>query len=161
MASSFYGILRVTQGIDFVADLSPESVSSFVQKLKKLYYLNEETIQRAIMQRGSFNIIHLESIFEVNIFLLKETPLARRKMDRRKRVILDEEREVYLYLCSPEDMILEKLFECEKGSREGELQKKDVLGILKIQGDLIDRDYLKETAEELGIGELWREISGA
>lgn len=55
-------------------------------------------------------------------------------------------------ILTPEDSILSKL-EWNKG-RRSENQWKDALGVLKIQKDNLDFNYLKKWAAELGIDDV-------
>lgn len=66
-------------------------------------------IREAITRRSSFNIIHLESMFKVDIFVLKDHPFYRKAFERRiqKRVSDDETRKIFF--STPEDIILNKL----------------------------------------------------
>lgn len=54
-----------------------------------------------------------------------------------------------LYLASPEDIILSKLQWGMPG--QSEKQWRDVLGVLKVQMDALDMDYLSTWAEQLGL----------
>jgi hypothetical protein len=53
------------------------------------------------------------------------------------------------WIASPEDPIVQKLFLAKNS--QSEKQWRDVLGILKLQGVNLDRDYLTEWTEHLGI----------
>ena len=54
-----------------------------------------------------------------------------------------------LFIVSPEDSILSKL-EWTKG-RQSQTQFQDALGVLMVQWDRVDFDYLKEWAKNLGV----------
>jgi hypothetical protein len=54
-----------------------------------------------------------------------------------------------LWIHSPEDVILSKL-EWAKDT-DSELQCRDVFGVIKLQWDKLDWDYLKYWAKELGV----------
>jgi len=75
--------------------------------------------------------------------------LARRHPDT-----LDEENSRKFYLSSPEDIILNKLQWYQKGGRVSEQQWKDVLGVLKVQGNKLDLEYLKYWASKLNLSDL-------
>ena len=59
-----------------------------------------------------------------------------------------------MYLCSPEDIILNKLEWYKAGNQVSERQWLDVLGVIKVQGDSLDLDYLKHWAKELDVLDL-------
>ncbi|MGQ9629540.1 MAG: hypothetical protein ACUVXI_04385 [bacterium] len=73
-ASSVHGIPRATMDADLVADMSPQDVKPFVAELKPAFYVDEEMVRSAIESGRSFNVIHLESMFKVDIFILGDRP---------------------------------------------------------------------------------------
>ena len=60
VASSIYGILRLTIDVDLVADLRLGQVRSLVKRLEAAYYIDKDMILDAIRHRSSFAVIHLE-----------------------------------------------------------------------------------------------------
>ena len=88
LASALHGVARATMDIDIVADLHDEYVDSFVEALKFTFYVEDEIIRDAILAHRSFNIIHLESFFKVDIFVSKERKFDRLQMARRSPYIL-------------------------------------------------------------------------
>jgi len=48
IASSAFGIARATIDIDIVSDLQPRNVDSFVEILKKDYYVDKEMLSPSI-----------------------------------------------------------------------------------------------------------------
>jgi hypothetical protein len=59
LASSIYGTPRLTQGVDFVADLREEQVEQLVAALQAEFYVDDLAVRRAIRTQRSFNVIHL------------------------------------------------------------------------------------------------------
>ena len=76
-------------------------------------------------------------------------------MDRRRRDTLAEEKAFpEFFICSKEDIILQKLQWYESGGGVSERQWLDVLGVIKVQADSLDKEYLTRWSKELGIVEL-------
>jgi len=76
--------------------------------------------------------------------------LARRKADRLEES--DDARE--FFVATAEDVILTKLEWFEREERTSGRQWTDVLGVLRVQGDSMDVEYLRRWAAELGIADL-------
>jgi len=108
----------------------------------------------AILHRSSFNLIHLGTAFKVDIFLPKDRAFARMQMERRSRRILLDDPERTAWVTSAEDIILAKLEWFRLGGEVSERQWRDVLGVMKTQGTLLDDVYLRHWAVELGVLDL-------
>lgn len=154
VASSAYGIARATMDVDLVANVEIRQVNSLVKALQKDYYVDAEMIRDAIHRHTSFNLIHLETMIKIDVFIVKDQPYDSKALTRRRTDTLDEESSRKFYLSSPEDIILNKLQWYQRGGRVSEQQWKDVLGVLKVQGDKLDLEYLKYWASRLNLSDL-------
>ncbi len=155
VASSAYGIARSTMDVDMVSDLKPEHVRSFVRMLEPSYYIDENMILDAIGRCSSFNIIHLETMLKIDVFITKNAPYDIETFKRRRKDTLDEDRRASeFYLVSPEDIVLNKLVWFRLGGGVSDRQWNDVLGVLKVQKDSLDKKYLQHWAPELKVKDL-------
>ena len=155
VASSVYGIARATMDIDLVSNLNQTHINLLVQKLKHLYFIDENMILDAIKTNSSFNIIYLETMMKIDIFILRGKKYYKKAFERRRKdFISDEPDSIQVYLCSAEDTILNKLEWYKSGGCISERQWKDILGVIKVQGDLLDKEYLTNWSKELGVSEL-------
>ena len=155
VASSAYGIARTTLDVDMVTDLKPQHVHSLIEMLEPDYYISEDMILDAINRRSSFNIIHLKTMLKVDLFITKERPYNNEIFKRIKKESLDDElKSAEFYLASCEDVILSKLEWYHLGGNISERQWNDILGVIKVQVDLLDKDYLSHWAAELGLSKL-------
>jgi hypothetical protein len=155
VASSAYGIARATLDVDLVADLGENQISSFIDLIHDSYYVDEDRVRDAIARRSSFNIIHLESMIKVDVFILKPHPYDQAAFARARLEKLEESASSrHHYLASPEDVILNKLAWYRQGGCVSERQWNDVLGVLKVQQSSLDRKYLCRWAEELNLADL-------
>jgi hypothetical protein len=157
VTSSIHGIPRSTVDIDLVADVQPQHVRSLVKMLESTYYIDAEMILEAVQRQASFNLIHLETMLKIDIFVLKNTPFDREAFDRRQKDILDEEQGLEFYLASAEDIILIKLAWFRMGGEVSEKQWNDVLGVLKVQEKALDMGYLRHWAAELNLTGLFEQ----
>ncbi|NER36754.1 MAG: hypothetical protein F6J93_22690 [Oscillatoria sp. SIO1A7] len=160
LASSLLGEPRSTAVLDFVADLSPELVSAFVEAIAPDFYVSESAIREAIAGESSFNILHQATMSKVDIFILKNQPLERSEFQRRRAVAVRQDPERSLFLPTAEDIILQKLILYRLGREISDRQWRDILGVLKLQGNTLDFDYLWQWAEELNLLELLNRALG-
>ncbi len=70
-ASALHGVMRATMDADLVAGLRPEQAEPFARALGEAFYADTETMRDAIRQHGSFNLIHLDTLFKVDIFVAR------------------------------------------------------------------------------------------
>jgi hypothetical protein len=155
IASSLYGIARATMDIDLVADIKQNQVPKLVSLLSDLYYVDEDTVNDAISQKSSFNLIHLSTMIKIDVFIHKSDPYNSSALDRKlvDRLIEEDENSDY-YFASPEDIILNKLRWYDMGERVSERQWSDILGVIKVQAESLDIEYLEKWANYLGLSSL-------
>jgi hypothetical protein len=155
LASGVHGVPRSTVDVDLVADLHAGQIASFVQQLAENYYLDEETAREAVRSRRSFNLLHLDTMTKVDIFIPEGRPFDEQEMSRSRPQTLDTGMQARsFFLKSPEDVVLRKLDWYRLGGGVSERQWSDVLGVIKMQADQLDRAYLNRWAAELGLNEL-------
>ena len=160
IASTIYGMVRTTQDSDIVADLHIDQVKSFVETLMADFYIDAEMIADSIDRNSSFNIIHRESMFKVDIFIPSTLPFEKIRFARAQRRILSNDPEVSANISSAEDTILMKLVWYRMGGEVSERQWRDVMGMLKVQGDRLDFDYMRQWGTTLKVGDLLERAKG-
>lgn len=151
LASSAFGIPRATLDVDLVADIKPQHILHLHESLKDEFYVDANMIRDAVSRRSSFNIIHLESMFKVDIFILKDHPFYRKAFERRVQKDISDDKTGKTFFSTPEDIILNKLEWYKSGGEVSDRQWNDILGVLKVQGIQLDRAYLKQWAKELSV----------
>ena len=154
VASSVYGEIRTTLDVDVVADLGPEHIDSLVAAVESEFHVVDEAIHRAVRERSSFNLIHEETLVKADVYISPDDPMHREQLARSRRVALRSEPGSEVELASPEDVVIHKLRWYEMGARVSDRQWRDVLGVLKVQGERLDLAYLKRSAATLGLSDL-------
>jgi hypothetical protein len=155
VTSSVHGIPRATVDVDLVADIQRKHVPLLVNMLESVYYIDRDMLLEAIQRQASCNLIHLETMLKIDVFVLKSTAYDQEAFQRRRKNVLDEEQDIELFLASPEDIILSKLDWFRMGGGVSERQWTDVMGVLKVQKGHLDMSYLHHWAEELGLTDLF------
>ena len=156
IASSLYGKVRFTQDVDINVAPFGEKAEQFYNILKDNFYISRDAMHQAISSRDSFNIIHLEFAFKIDIFLQKDDEFHRQLFLRRKKVKLDESIDQLFDIVSAEDIILLKLLWYKSAGCISQRQWSDVLGVLAVQNTSLDVKYMKTSSEKFGVGELLR-----
>lgn len=154
LASSAFGVPRATLDVDLVADIRPEDATVISQLLDDEFFIDVDMILKAIQDRSSFNIIHLETMFKVDIFILKERAFDQMAFSRRVQKSLSEESSRKFIFAAPEDIMLNKLEWYQAGGNVSDRQWNDIIGVLKVQGRQLDFAYLRRWANKLGISRL-------
>lgn len=154
LASALHGVVRATMDADIIAAMQPHHAAPFYKALGDGFYADEDVIRQAVDRRESFNLIHLESMFKIDIFVAKPRPLDRAQLERRQRHILIESPEQAAYVTSAEDTILAKLAWYRLGDETSERQWRDILGILQVQHQHLDTAYLHQLATEIDLTDL-------
>lgn len=155
LASSIYGVPRATQDVDLVADLKPPDAANLEQLLSGEFYVDADMIRDAIVKRASFNVIHLATMFKADVFVMKRDAWSREEMSRARPEQLEgPDGTVTVRFASPEDTLLHKLVWFRLGNEISDRQWSDILGVLKIQGQLLDSAYLDHWAPLLDVTDL-------
>lgn len=145
-ASNMHGVPRATYDADVVIDVDQESLGKFLESLGEEFYLSPEGAREALAREGMFNIIHLETGFKVDLIIKKKRAFSREEFARREEAnYLGEPR----WFATAEDVIIAKLEWSKLG--ESERQFTDALNVARIQGENLDKEYLKKWARELDL----------
>lgn len=160
LASTLYGMVRTTQDSDIVAEMRPEHIHAFVAALQDEFYIDDEMIASAIRRNSSFNIIHRETIFKVDVFVPRPSPFLQSQLNRAQRQTFTFANTISAKFASPEDTVLAKLEWYRLGGETSERQWRDILGVLKTRAGQLDLDYLRKWAAEINVTDLLERALG-
>lgn len=154
VASSAHGIARASLDADVVVALEPAQVDTLIAELQDDYYIPVNRLRSAVARRSSCNLIHLVTMFKIDLFVSKGRPYDREAAARARYQALDEAPDATRFpVASAEDVVLAKLEWFRLGGETSERQWWDVLGVLRVTPDL-DRAHLEYWADELGVASL-------
>jgi hypothetical protein len=154
IASSVYGVVRFTQDADITVEPFSSVADELYEMLKDGFYISKQAMYQALESRGSFNVIHFETSFKIDIFVQADDDFEKQLLARSRKINLGELLDKALSFISPEDIILLKLKWYSQGGRASERQWSDILGILAVQRERLDLRYLAQWAVKLGLNEL-------
>lgn len=158
-AAILYGQPRVTNDIDVVLSLNDAARASLLRAFPETeFYAPPESVIRAEQarrHRGHFNLIHHDTGYKADIYLVGADPLHQWALPLRRRLRWD--RDLEIAVAPPEYVVLRKL----EYYREGRSSKHpaDIRAIEEVTG--LDRATLSPWLERLGLESLWREVCDA
>ncbi|MDA9981787.1 hypothetical protein N9H39_03430 [Gammaproteobacteria bacterium] len=154
LASSLLGEPRATADVDLAVRMAEEDIAPLVRAIESEFYVSEDAVLEAVRRHASFNIVHLESVQKVDLFVLGDGLLDRRQLEGRVRVLVREDPPYELWIGSAEDQILRKLSWYRAGGEVSDRQWRDVVGILSVQRGRLDLETLQAVASDLDLAGL-------
>lgn len=151
-AASFFGEPRATAGIDVAIVADVVSGDALLERVGAQFYVPEESARASLRSHQSFNLLPRDSAMKVDLFPLGDGLLDRRQISRRVALALPSGRR--LWVTSPEDIVLRKLDWFRLGGGRSDRQWTDIVGILRITGERLDREDLVAAARVLELNEL-------
>jgi hypothetical protein len=152
LASSLQGDPRSTNDVDFAVRLEERHVELLAATLGDDFDLDEQALREAIRSRGSYNIFFLPSVMKVDLFVRGGEPFDESELARRTEVTIRDGRK--LFVATPEDNLLRKLWWYRMGGEVSDRQWRDILGILRASAKALDREYAALWAPRLGVADL-------
>ena len=149
VAAILYGEPRTTRDLDVVINLQREQLPLLVTALETSgFYCPPGAIEELQTGQGqTFSVTHMTMVLNADLVLNSDTPFDRSKMERRRLESFGETDKQQFWVASPEDLVLAKLLWRQRS--QSEKQWRDVLGVLKVQGETLDFDYLFQWADAL------------
>lgn len=157
LASSVHGQPRSTHDVDLVAGLDVFDRDALVGGLAPMGYVDADAVARAIERGTSFNFIDDATCEKVDVFCVRGAQ-AGQLLRLRPIQLLDD---LIVPVLSPEDTVAQKLRWFELGQRTSERQWRDVVEVLRVQGDRLDLALLDRLVAEVGAVGLLREAQAA
>jgi hypothetical protein len=130
--------------------MTDKDISPFVRAFELDYYVNDESIKRAIANRSMFNVISHAHGGKIDCIVYKDTDFARESFRRRLKMSVSG---IEFWTTTKEDLILAKL-NWAKDSRS-ELQIRDIANLTSSE---YDSGYVSEWIDRLSLREIWSKV---
>ena len=160
VAAWAWGEPRSTLDLDLVVDIPLEAIGRLSNELEKRDMLvPEEIIHDNILENRvdlPINAIHMHSGYKADLYPLREGDELRTSAFRRRRKVDFGESFGEVYLHSPEDLIIYKLWYFSISQQTKHIR--DVTSIVMTLGDELDFSYIEKWVIDKGVVNIWREL---
>ncbi len=153
LAISMYVKSQAVQGIEVVADIKFSHVQALTVQLEKTYDVKEFAIREAIEQRGSFILVHHDTLHKIEVVLPAYRAYSQVRQERAQRHPLEQGTRSFR-VASPEDTVLMLLEQYKGGGKRTQRLWETMLEILRAQGAQLDLTYLRLWGTALDVAPL-------
>ena len=155
LASGVFGEGRLTLDIDIVIELAPAKIETLCEAFPDSeYYVSKKAAREAVDRGSQFNVIHIPSGNKIDFMIARRDEWGRTQLGRRREELIIPGRTGFL--ASPEDVILGKMLYYREGEHEKHLR--DIASMLRISGDEIDREYIRDWSNRLELSAVWQAV---
>jgi len=153
--SGAWGEARFTNDIDIAVELTEDDAGKLAGAFPlPEYYISAEAARDAARLSRMFNLTHPTSGIKVDFMVVGRDEWERSQLSRRRELPLGGG--FSAYVAAPEDIIIGKLRYYRLGGSDKHLR--DITGMMKVSGEMIDRAYVARWAEKLGLSDIWHAI---
>ena len=160
VAAWAWGEPRATRDLDIVIQVPVEQVEKLSEELatRDMLVPADIILNNLMDDRADIplNAIHIHSVYKADIYLLRKGDELREEAFRRRKLVDLGPELGKVYLHSPEDLILYKMW--YYGLSQQTKHLRDITAILLTLRDKLDDSYIRNWAEKKGLSTLWEEI---
>jgi hypothetical protein len=146
MAMVACAMMRMTNDIDIVMEVSPARADKIIEEFEPDYYVPRGRVRDAISRKFMFNLLHQETLVKVDCVMRKDNEFQREAFSRRRKINFSD---FDIWIISKEDLILSKLNRAK--NTRSEMQMRDVASILR---NGYDEVFVRSWARKLGVEDL-------
>jgi len=146
MAMTEYAMMRMTNDIDIVMELSHGYAARIIDEFEPEYYVPHGRVRDAISRKHMFNLLHKETLVKVDCVMRKDDDFQKEAFSHRSKIKFSG---FDLWIIGKDDLILSKLIWAKK--TKSEMQMRDVASIIR---NGYDEKYVQEWANKLDIENL-------
>ncbi len=146
VASMFYSKPRMTHDIDLVVDIRLKSALLLYKEVIDEYYISEEGINDALANKTMFNLIHNDTGFKIDCWILTDSEFDISRFARRQKHKVDDRE---FYFSTPEDTLLIKLVWLKESGYKK--HSKDISDLLRLFPGNLDYEYIWSWIEKIDL----------
>ncbi len=150
LATSVYVKAQAVQGIEVVTDIKFSQVPALIVQLENTYDVKEIAMRAAIQYRGSFRLVHHDTLQKIDVALSAYRAYSQVRQGRAQRHALEQGSRAF-YVASAEDTVLTLLERYNGGGQRFQRLWETILELLALRGSTLDLDYLRLWATPLDI----------
>lgn len=152
-SSNVYGKPRSTKDADFVIELGDRDITQFARDLGSDFSLDPQMSFETITSTMRYRLVHQESRFMVELFLLSGDS---HDQERFRRRVAGDLGGFNAYVASAEDVVVTKLRWSRQGKRPKDIE--DVRGVMLVQQGNLDLAYIRHWTDQHGTRELFESL---
>lgn len=149
MAMIEYAMMRMTNDIDIVIEVTYSDAEKIIKAFEPDYYVPRGRVRDAISRKFMFNLLHQETLVKVDCVVKKDSEFQEQAFSRRRKINFAG---FDVWIISREDLILSKLLWAKKS--RSEMQMRDVASIIR---NGFDEKYTDEWAKKLDLEDILKE----
>lgn len=146
MAMINYAMMRMTNDIDIVMEVSPADADKIIKEFEPEYYVPHGRVRDAISRKFMFNMLHQETLVKVDCVMRKDNEFQKEAFSRRRKIDFSG---FEVWIINKEDLILSKLNWAK--NTKSEMQMRDVANIIR---NGYDETFVRNWAVKLGVEDL-------
>ena len=149
LASNLYGIPRSTKDADFSVQVGAGGIRAIVARLGSQFRLDPQVSFETVTGTMRYVVNVAENPYRIEFFCMNDDPFARERFARRQRSpFLGRQ----AFVPTPEDVVVMKLRWALSLNRPKDAE--DARGIIAVQGDRLDWNYIRRWCDAHGTREL-------
>ena len=149
MAMIIYAMMRMTNDIDIVMELSYQDADKIIKEFEGDYYVPRGRVRDSISRKFMFNLLHQQTLVKIDCVVRKDTEFQKEAFTNRKKVRYTD---FEIWTIRREDLILSKLHWAK--TSKSEMQMRDVASIIR---NGYDEKYVEDWAKKLGVEDMLEE----
>jgi len=154
VASTVHGAIKADLSAHLLTPLTYSHLAPFTVYIKNDFHVDDNAIRQAITRCGTFDLIHLTTMYKISIQVPSSRAFAKSLIDRRISCQIKADSVKSIWVLSVEDLILNELDLLQSSNGSFHRHWQDILNLVKSGNAHLDVQYLRMWADELRFNKL-------